>query len=76
LYVVTRERERERPEHIVCVKCLGIYILCVIRREKGPNILSVLSLNFFVRNQREKGEGLVTPKTVIVRLSVVCRQRV
>ena len=32
---------------------------------------------FFVRYQREKGDGLVTPKTVIVRdgLSGVRRQR-
>jgi len=45
-FVHRNERERERPKHIVCVKCLGTYILYVITRErKARNILSVLSVS-------------------------------
>jgi len=36
------EREKERREHIACVKCLGTFILRHRRRGKSPNILSVL----------------------------------
>jgi len=45
-FVRRNERERERPEHIVCVKCLGTYILYVITRErKARNVVSVLSVS-------------------------------
>ena len=53
-----RERDRERPEHIVCVKCLGTYILYIITRvrERPEYIVSieVLYINFVHRNERQR----------------------